>query len=79
LAGGEPTLHPEILDYLREIKKAGYKSNIATNGLTLPQMPDEFFDLVDLFSLSVYANNNMKQCKSLKTAISGMRQALLLS
>lgn len=59
LAGGEPTLHPEILDYLREIKKAGYKSNIATNGLTLPQMPDEFFDLVDLFSLSVYANNNI--------------------
>ena len=60
LIGGEPTLHPQILDYLREIKKAGYKSNIATNGLTLPQMPDEFFDLVDMVSLSVYANNNIK-------------------
>jgi len=59
LIGGEPLLHPQILDYLREIKKAGYKSNVATNGLLLSSMPDEFFELVDLVSLSIYTNNNV--------------------
>ena len=59
LIGGEPLIHPQIIDYLKEIKKAGYKSNVATNGLKIPSMPDEFFELVDMVSLSVYANNNI--------------------
>jgi len=59
LVGGEPLMHPQILDYLKEIHKAGYKSNVATNGLMIPTMSDEFFELVDMVSLSVYANNNI--------------------
>lgn len=63
LIGGEPLLHPQILDYLREIKKAGYKSNVATNGLKIPSMPDEFFELVDIVALSIYNNNNVNYQK----------------
>lgn len=59
LIGGEPLMHPQILDYLKEIHKAGYKSNVATNGLMIPTMPDEFFELVDMVSLSIYSNNNV--------------------
>jgi anaerobic ribonucleoside-triphosphate reductase activating protein len=32
ISGGEPLLHTEIIDYLRKIKKLGYKIKIDTNG-----------------------------------------------
>lgn len=32
ISGGEPLLHLEIIDYLRKIKKMGYKIKIDTNG-----------------------------------------------
>jgi len=63
LIGGEPLMHPQILDYLREIKKAGYKANLSTNGIMIPTMPDEFFELVDTLSVSIYSNNNINYGK----------------
>jgi len=63
LIGGEPLMHPQILQYLREIHKAGYKANLSTNGIMIPQMPDEFFDLVDTLSVSIYSNNNINYAK----------------
>ncbi len=40
-SGGEPTLHPNIKEIIKEIRKIGYKVKLDTNGL-LPDMIGEF-------------------------------------
>ena len=39
--GGEPTLHPNIKEIIKEVHKIGYKAKLDTNGL-LPDMIEEF-------------------------------------
>lgn len=45
LMGGEPLLHPELIDILRISRSAFPRAviNIVTNGLKLPTMPEEFW------------------------------------
>ncbi len=56
LTGGEPLLHPRIVDCLRVAKAAGLASTVSvtTNGVLLPRMPDEFWIELDRLTLSVY-------------------------
>ncbi len=35
LSGGEPTLHPNVLDFFREADRRGFSAQLATNGLKL--------------------------------------------
>jgi len=37
-AGGEPTLHPDILDFFREARKAGVLTQMASNGIKLADL-----------------------------------------
>jgi hypothetical protein len=56
LVGGEPLLHPRLLDCLtvaREADLAGIVS-ITTNGLLAHKMPDRFWELLDHLTLSLY-------------------------
>ena len=49
-SGGEPTLHPNIKEIIKEIREIGYKVKLDTNGL-LPDMIGEF--LPDYLALDV--------------------------
>ena len=48
LLGGEPLLHPDIVKFIEETRKAYPKSSIfiLTNGILLPRMNDDFWNAV---------------------------------
>lgn len=56
LVGGEPLLHPRLLDCLRTARESGIAAlvSVTTNGLLLGKMPDECWKLLDAMTLSVY-------------------------
>jgi hypothetical protein len=56
LVGGEPLLHPRLLDCLRIARACSIAPliSITTNGLLLGKMPAEFWELLDAMTLSVY-------------------------
>jgi len=61
LIGGEPTLNPEIVEYLKYAKTSGFAdtTSVATNGIKLLSMPDEFWEWCDYINLSVYPNTGI--------------------
>src|SRR5438094_7310590 len=46
IVGGEPTLHPQLLTFLREARRIGIADNIVllTNGVQLHRMPAELWE-----------------------------------
>lgn len=56
LAGGEPLLHPEFLDFLRVTKKSGIADGtlVISNAMLLHKMPLEAWELMDALIVSVY-------------------------
>ncbi len=56
LVGGEPLLHPQLLDFVRQGRssKIAEKIVIITNGVLLHEMPYEFWQLIDDLRISVY-------------------------
>lgn len=68
IGGGEPTLHPKIVDFLKYPKEQGfcYKTNIISNGINLVKMTDEFWEALDILNISVYKNVNINYDKIYK-------------
>jgi hypothetical protein len=56
LVGGEPLLHPQLLDFMRIARETGVgdKIKIYTNGQLLHTMPDDFWTLTDVLWVSTY-------------------------
>lgn len=56
VTGGEPTVHPDLPDFLERLKKMGYLVKLDTNG-SHPQMLEEVFNgkLVDYCAMDVKA------------------------
>jgi hypothetical protein len=56
LVGGEPLLHPDIVEMVRRVKAANIapRVSVTTNGLLLMRMPDAFFEAVDALTISLY-------------------------
>lgn len=54
--GGEPTLHPQLVDILTVARESGVadKLEVWTNGITLPRMSPQFWRAFDILVLSVY-------------------------
>ena len=54
--GGEPLLHPQLLDFLRLAKDVQIANRIflVTNGVLLHKAPDELWELIDGMWISVY-------------------------
>lgn len=54
--GGEPLLHPELLQFLRAAKEIGIADRLVllTNGVLLHKSPDELWDLIDGMWISLY-------------------------
>lgn len=65
LIGGEPTLNPDIVEYLKYAKTSGFanSASVATNGTTLLSMSDEFWEWCDIINFSVYPNTGIKYDK----------------
>ena len=56
LVGGEPLLHPPLLEFMRIARETGVGDaiKIYTNGMLLHSMPDEFWALTDILWVSTY-------------------------
>jgi hypothetical protein len=56
LVGGEPLLHPRLLDCLRIAHETGIAPiiSVTTNGLLLTRMPAEFWTLLNHLTVSLY-------------------------
>ena len=54
--GGEPVLHPGLLDFLRQAKVAGIANRliVVTNGVLLHKAPEELWELIDGLWISIY-------------------------
>ena len=64
--GGEPTLHPELPKFFEIAKRSELlqkKVTCITNGLKLLNMPNEFWEHVDVIGLSVYAHSGINYHK----------------
>ncbi len=59
ITGGEPTLHPDLLEFIRKIKALGYKVKVDTNG-TNPGMLKKLIGnkLVDYIAMDIKAAPN---------------------
>jgi len=62
LLGGEPLLHPQLLEIINIVRKSGISERIrvVTNGLLLGKMPKQFWESVNEVHISVYPNHPMK-------------------
>lgn len=56
--GGEPLLHPGLLDFIKVVRESGIADHISicTNGLILHKMGEEFFKAIDRLAISRYPN-----------------------
>ena len=56
IVGGEPLLHPQLLEFLRIAHESGIGDavKIYTNGVLLHTMPDELWALTDILWISTY-------------------------
>lgn len=56
LVGGEPLLHPEIVELARVARRSGIapRVSLTTNGLLLPRMPDALWEELDALTISRY-------------------------
>ncbi len=56
LVGGEPLLHPEIVELARVARRSGIapRVSLTTNGLLLPRMPDALWEELDALTVSRY-------------------------
>lgn len=58
LVGGEPLLHPQIVDFMRAAKASGICDQVCvvTNGELLPRMPEDFWNALEVLRLSIYGS-----------------------
>jgi hypothetical protein len=56
LLGGEPLLHPNLIEIIRAVRASGLfdEIHVVTNGTMLDQTSDEFWNEVDRVELSLY-------------------------
>jgi hypothetical protein len=56
LLGGEPLLNPNICAFMRRARDSQvfHRIRVTTNGLLLPHMSDEFWQLADVVEISLY-------------------------
>ncbi|WP_428898539.1 pyruvate formate lyase activating enzyme [Parelusimicrobium proximum] len=56
ISGGEPTLQPDLLDFMAKVKAMGYKVKLDTNG-TKPEVIEKALEagLVDLIAMDIKA------------------------
>lgn len=82
IVGGEPLLHPELLQFLREGRRIGIADAIVvfTNGVLLHRMPAAFWQAIDELRISLYPGVRLRldedACRRLAAA-HGVKLAFL--
>ena len=63
LLGGEPLLHPSIVDVIAAARQAQVAERIEvwTNGLLLPRVDPAFWGMVDSIRISLYPGASLRQ------------------
>lgn len=63
IAGGEPTLHPQLDELLQIVRKSGVCSviRVISNGLLLHKMSDSFWNNIDQLTISNYNSAPVRQ------------------
>ena len=63
LVGGEPLLHPELVELVRVVRRSGIAPRISltTNGLLLERTPDELWAELDAMTISLYPRPALPQ------------------
>lgn len=61
LLGGEPLLHPNLMDIIEAVRSSGISKRvrIVTNGVLLWRMTDSFWERVDEVHISIYPGKDM--------------------
>lgn len=78
IVGGEPLLHPRLLECMRIARESRIAPiiSITTNGLLLRKMPELFWELLDAMTLSVYpqphVSGNLMEYIQAKTSEHGI-------
>jgi len=54
LVGGEPLLHPQIIECLKAARPMANLLSVTTNGILLDRMNAEFWELIDALTISIY-------------------------
>ncbi len=57
ISGGEPTLQPNLLPFIKNVKQYGYLVKLDTNGL-LPEIVEQALSYIDYISLDIKAPPN---------------------
>ena len=72
ITGGEPLLHGEIPEIIREIKKLGYKIKLDTNG----SQPERLQSILDAGTID-YVAMDIKHCREKYAIASGSESAVI--
>jgi MoaA/NifB/PqqE/SkfB family radical SAM enzyme len=81
--GGEPTLHPDFAEILREIKLKGFEVGIVTNGSNLLKYYEAIVDNADYLRVSIdgptaESHHDIHQSNDYAEIIEGVRAAVTL-
>lgn len=68
IVGGEPTLHPKIIEISKIIKKFGFKTILTTN-YSKPDIIKQLDGIIDNFNISFYNQNILPKQKDFKSDI----------
>lgn len=62
LVGGEPLLHPRLLELIECVRRSGIapRVSLTTNGLLLGRMPESIWQALDAMTISIYPKPGLK-------------------
>ena len=75
--GGEPSLHPQLLDFVKVAKNSGISDRVAicTNGAGLQKWDDELFLNLDVIDVSVYIETKINYEKLIEFCMTKIEMA----
>lgn len=53
LMGGEPLLHPQLIEIIKYFGELGINLRLVTNGILIPKMDKEFFELITKYNVDL--------------------------
>src|SRR5665647_213663 len=77
ITGGEPTIPPDLIDFIRKIKKLGFLVKLDSNG-TRPDVLKKLFDLKLLDFVAMDIKNQLKRYDQ-TTGVKGDKERIKLS